>query len=111
MKTQVQQGDALYVTAPAGGMTSGNGYTFSKVFGISAYSTPATTVGVVYIRGVFTINKKAADTFAMGDIVYWDNTLFQTTSTSTSNRPIGVAGAAAGAATTTMQVVLLPTPV
>lgn len=111
MKTQVQQGDALYVTAPAGGMTSGNGYTFSHVFGISAYTCPVGATGVIYIRGVFTINKNAPDNFAMGDLVYWDNTNFRTTSTSTSNRAVGVAAAAAGASTTTVQIVLLPTPV
>jgi len=111
MKTQVQQGDALYVVAPAGGMTSGNGYTFSKVFGISAYSCPSGATGVIYVKGVFTINKLAANTWNMGDIVYWDNVGFQCTTTSAGNRPIGIATAAAGAGATTVQVLLEPTPV
>lgn len=111
MKTQVQQGDALYVTAPAGGMTSGNGYTFSHVFGIAAYTCAAGATGVIYVRGCFTINKNPPDVFNMGDLVYWDNTNFRCTVTATSNRAIGIAIAAAGAATTTVQVLLEPTPV
>jgi predicted RecA/RadA family phage recombinase len=112
MKTQIQQGDALYVTAPGGGMTSGNGYLIGSVFGIAAFTASAgVTNAVIYIRGAFVIAKVSAQAWTQGQLIYWDNVAFNCTTVSTSNHPIGVALNIAGNPSATGQVLLLPSAI
>jgi len=94
MKNQFSTGDAVDVVAPVGGMVSGQGYQFgAALFGIASLTTPATAApNVIYVVGVFTgIKKLSTDAWAVGDILYWDNTLFQLTKTVASNLKVGVA--------------------
>ena len=112
MKTQVQQGDALYVTAPVGGMTSGNGYLIGSIFGIAAFTCAAgVTNAVIHIRGAFVIAKLNAQAWTQGQLIYWDNTAFNCTTVLTANHPIGVALNIAANPSTTGQVLLLPSAI
>lgn len=107
MKNQVQQGDAIYVTAPTGGVVSGNGYQIgAALFGIAGASIVAGNTAALWVVGVFTLPKLSTDAWAVGDILYWDNTNFWITKTVGSNLRIGVA-VAANIATTTVGTVRL----
>ena len=122
MKNQVQQGDALYVTAgtqvgSVTAMTSGNGYIFGAVgagaiFGVAAYTAAAGTSAVIYIRGIFTLAKASADNWdTIGKLLYWNTTNNNAQLTASTFHPIGVVAALAAGSTTVGQVLLLPTAV
>lgn len=96
MKNQVQKGDAMTVTAPAGGMVSGQGYLFGSMFGVAAETVAAGVQTTIWLVGVYTLAKNSAEAWTVGELVYWDNTAFHCTATATSNKLIGVAEAAAG---------------
>jgi predicted RecA/RadA family phage recombinase len=108
MKNQVQQGDAIYVTAPSGGFTSGLGYQVgAALFGIAGATVTVGNTGVLWVVGVFTLPKLSTDAWGVGDIIYWDNTANQwCTKTAASNLRIGVA-VAANLATTTIGTIRL----
>jgi predicted RecA/RadA family phage recombinase len=97
MNNQLQQGDAIYVTAPTGGFTSGNGYQIgASLFGVAGFTCIAGATGVLWRKGVFALKKISAQSWAVGDIIYWSpNNLACTNVNSSSDIKIGVATAVA----------------
>jgi predicted RecA/RadA family phage recombinase len=95
MKNQVQAGDAIYVTAPAGGFTSGNAYQIGTsvalgcLFGVAGATVLVGVTGVLWVVGCFTLPKLSTDTWNVGDSIYWDNSLFQCNKVNT-NLKIGI---------------------
>ena len=67
MKNQVQNGDALNVTAPSGGFTSGNGYLIENIFGVAGFSCSAGAAGVLWLVGVYSLTKLSAQAWNVGD--------------------------------------------
>ena len=105
MKNFVQPGRALAVVTPSGGLVSGQGVLIGNLFGVAAYTAAASAEVEIVVEGVFTLPKPtSAISFAQGDKVYWDNTAMDCTSTSTSNKWIGVATDAASASAATVNV-------
>jgi predicted RecA/RadA family phage recombinase len=92
MKNYVQDGRTLTVIAPYG-VTSGGGVLVAgtgHIFGIAVNTQLTGDNMEIETMGVFDLVKDTS-TFAEGDYVYWNNSTFEATSTSSSNTKIGVA--------------------
>jgi predicted RecA/RadA family phage recombinase len=103
-----QSGEVLTLTAPTGGVVSGEGVSFNDLFVV-----PLTTaaVGVDFAGqtvGVWSLAKKAADAMAIGDEVFWDASSDHVTSTSTGMLMIGYCVATAATSATSIDVRLAP---
>lgn len=99
----IQEGDVINVTAPYA-LTPGDGALVGNLFGIAA-DTAANGAAVNLItEGVFDIAKTAAQTFAQGALVYWDNAAKSVTSVSTGNYRVGCATQAAAGGDATARV-------
>jgi predicted RecA/RadA family phage recombinase len=102
MKNQFAQGDALDLVAPGGGVVSGNGYQFgASLFGIASTTAAAGVVVSFYLVGVYTLPKLSTDAWAVGDLLYWDNTNHWLTKTVGTNLLVGKAVIANLATSTT----------
>lgn len=96
MKNQVYKGDSIDVIAPAGGATSGAGLLVgAALFGIASTTVAAGAYVTLAMRGVFDVAKVSAQAWSVGDLIYWDNTAKNFTTTASANTKVGVAVAAA----------------
>ncbi|MDP3853158.1 DUF2190 family protein [Phenylobacterium sp.] len=112
MKTQISEGSPIDITAPSGGTTSGVGVLLNLLFGIAVTTNVAGDAVAIHVSGVFDHIAEGAGSgqaFAVGELVYWDNTNKRMTKTSTSNTKVGVAVAAKLTADTTVRLRLVPT--
>jgi predicted RecA/RadA family phage recombinase len=103
MKNFVQSGHNVTVGALSA-VQSGQGYKIGSLFGIATGDADAGADVVLCTMGVFDIDKIGADTFAVGDPVYWSEGDDLVTSDDTTNVEIGVAIAAAGDTAATARV-------
>ncbi len=100
MKTFLQKGDVLSVTAPYA-VASGAGCQVGVMFGV-AQTTAANGAAVeIATTGVFTLDKTNTEAWTQGAALYWNNTTKKATTTVGTNKLIGYAAAAALAADTT----------
>jgi predicted RecA/RadA family phage recombinase len=105
MKNYVQLGDNITLPAPYD-VVSGAGALIGSIFGVAS-TTETSGNDCSFVRiGVFTLAKAAAQAWAVGVKLYWDNTAKNVTTTSASNTLIGAAAVAALSADT-VGVVLL----
>lgn len=112
MKNYVQRGEALDLTAPSGGVTSGVGYKIGAIIAIAAVSVAAGATFAGYTEGVFDVAAEGAGSgqaWAEGDLIYYDATNKRFTKTSTSNTLAGVAVAAKATTLTEGRLKLVPT--
>lgn len=108
MKNYVQPGDNLTLTAPPGGVVSGNVYVIGDDLVVVAQGdAEATEEFVGARRGVYTLPKEAGLAIAAGDMVHWATDDLEVTKT-LSDPYCGVAVEASGAAATTAKVLLTP---
>ncbi|OSM07357.1 DUF2190 family protein [Magnetofaba australis] len=100
MKNFIQPGDLVTLTAPTGGVSSGDGVLVGGLFGICAYDAAESEAVEVRLTGVVEL-PKATGAITQGAKVYWDNTAKNVTTTATSNSLIGAVtqAAASGDAT------------
>ncbi len=103
MKTFIQPGDSLTVSAPYA-VTSGQGVLIGALFGIAAYDAAISNTVEIQTEGVFDITKEPALAISAGARVFWDNTNRRITTTATGNYQVGIATLAALAADTTVRV-------
>jgi predicted RecA/RadA family phage recombinase len=103
MKTFLQPGDSLTVSAPYA-VTSGQGVLIGALFGIAAYDAAISTTVEIQTEGVFDVTKEPALAISAGARVFWDNTNRRVTTTATGNYQVGIATLAALAADTTVRV-------
>ena len=96
MKNYKQPGEILTLTAPAGGVVSGLTYVIGTLLVIAQVSAAAGEQFTALREGVFTVVKKAAETWAEGDKLYFDNTAKNYTKTSATG--LFLAGNAVAAA-------------
>jgi predicted RecA/RadA family phage recombinase len=107
MKNYVQDGDRLTYTNGSGStITSGTGVLVGLRVGIATADIANGAIGTLAMEGVFTLPKLSTDVVAQGALLYWDNTNKRLTVTTTSNTLCGYAQTAAGAATTTVDIML-----
>ena len=92
-KLKVQDGDLFTGIAPAGGVTSGIGYVLGNALFVIAQDTAAAAASFVGIRkGIHLLPVDAADTFTVGNRVWWDNTAKEVKDTTAVGLfPLGVA--------------------
>ena len=95
MKTFVQPGCSITVTAPAGGVSSGDGVLIGSLFGIAQGDALATEDVEILTEGVAEIAKTSALAISVGDRLFWDDTNKVVNKTVTAQVGVGVAVAAA----------------
>ncbi len=104
MKNLVQQsGRNITVTAPYD-VASGGGCLVGSLFGVASNTVASGAQVPIDTGGVYAIAKTAAQTFAQGAKVYWDNTAKKVTAVTTDNTLIGVATKAAAGGDATANV-------
>ena len=103
MKNYVQKGDTLTIQA-SHAVLSGQGVKSGLLFGIANGDAAEAAEVDISVVGVFDLVKVAANSFALGAAVYWDDTAKLATSTASGNSKIGVATEAAAADTATVRV-------
>jgi len=106
MKNFIQPGEALELTAPAGGVVAGKAYAIGVLIVVAQ---AAAAVGVKFIGstgGVYELSKTAAQAYTEGQQLYLIVATSVVTSTAGANLPCGVAVVAALAADTTAKVLL-----
>jgi len=68
----IQPGKTLTLTAPYI-VASGAGALIGKVFGVALQALAAAASGEFTVEGVWSLAKTSAQTWAVGDVIYWDN--------------------------------------
>ncbi|MCZ7480921.1 capsid cement protein [Rhizobium rhizogenes] len=101
MKNFVQDGDVLDLTAPAGGVVSGQATLFGDILGVANATAAEGEKVAVSVEKVFDL-PKASVAIGEGKKVYWTGT--QITTTVGSNRFAGYATKAATAEAATVPV-------
>lgn len=94
----IQRGDSLDLTAPAGGLVSGQGHLFGTLFAVAFADIAAGEKGACATVGVFDLPKTTGEALTEGAPAYWDGS--KVTATATGHTLIGhIVEAAASAAT------------
>jgi predicted RecA/RadA family phage recombinase len=104
MKNFIQKGEMVTVTAPAGGVTSGQGVIVGSLFGIAAKNATAGESVELATTGVFDLPKAPSAVIAAGARVSWDAENGQVVLPADDMYPIGIALLAAGNGTITARV-------
>lgn len=104
MKTCLQNGHFVRVTAPAGGIASGDALIVCSIFGVAAYSSAENDPVELSTTGVFQLPKASAAVLTVGSRVAWDNTAKEVTTPAAGRFPIGVAVEAPGNGVTSVAV-------
>jgi predicted RecA/RadA family phage recombinase len=104
MKNFIQRGDMITVTAPTGGVTSGQGVLVGNLFGIAAITAAEGGNVEIATVGVYELPKLASAVIAAGDRVAWDDTAKQVVLPGTGMVSIGIATVAAGNGTATVRI-------
>lgn len=104
MKNFIQQGNMISVTAPAGGVTSGQGVLAGNLFGIAAKTAAESENVEIATIGVYDLPKAPSAVIAFGARVSWDDTAKQIVLPATGMYPVGTAILAAGNGVTTARV-------
>ena len=104
MQNWIQPGDVITVTAPTGGVSSGDGVLIGSLFGVAATDAAETEETEIRTTGVVELPKVSTDVVAVGDKLYWDAAQKLLTVTDTANTLVGVAVTAAGNPSATVRV-------
>ncbi|CAM3933800.1 DUF2190 family protein [Paracoccus yeei] len=105
-RNHVQPGLVLSIPAPAA-VLSGGVVVAGNLVGIAQGDAAAGETVDVALTGVWEIPKTAADSFAVGDRVFWNASTGLATSTVGSNARVGTAAEAAAASTGAVRVRLV----
>jgi len=104
MKNFIQRGDMITVTAPTGGVTSGQGLLVGNLFGVAATTAAEGDSVEMATVGVYELPKLASAVIATGARIAWDDTAKQVVLPGTGMVPIGIATVAAGNGAVTARV-------
>jgi len=104
MKNFIQSGDLIEATAPAGGVTSGDGVMIGNLFGVAGGTAAEGYAFTLATKGVYELPKRSTATFTSGGVVSWDVSLKHCDAPGSGLYPIGAATEAAGNGTTTVKV-------
>lgn len=97
MRNYISKPDVVTMTAPAGGIVSGQGHLFGGLFGVACASAAAGAKVAVSTWGVFSLPKKTGAGLTEGQAVYWSEADKAVTGTASGNTKIGYALQAASA--------------
>lgn len=101
MQNFKQPGDVITLTAPAGGVVSGNAYKIGQLLVVAAVSALAGEEFEGKTTGVFILPKDTADVMTEGVPVYWDSANSRLTIVALGGLLVGAAVKPALAADTT----------
>ena len=73
-KNSVQTGDTLDLAAPAGGVSSGDGFIVGSIFAVAQSDAAAAAIVAGAVEGVHSIAKLTTDVVAVGDKLNWNDT-------------------------------------
>lgn len=104
MKTFIQNGDVITVTAPTGGIQSGDGIVVGSLFGIAAFTAAEAHPVEIATRGVYLLPKDPSAVITAGAQVAWDTTAKQIALPATGLYPVGIASETAGNGVTAVRV-------
>ncbi len=110
MKNFIQPGNTVTVTAPAGGVKSGDGvlpYAGSSLFGVAATDAAEGSPVELALVGVYDLPRDSGATFTPGSPVYWEAAEKRATDEGIENPVIGTA---LEVSATTVRVRLFPHP-
>lgn len=106
MKIFVAPGQVLTLTAPAGGVTSGQPLILGALFVVPKNDAGVGEVFTALWGGIFNLAKKAADTPGQLDKAYWDADAEELTTASVDNTLVGVFNQTGVATQTEIEVLL-----
>jgi predicted RecA/RadA family phage recombinase len=106
MKTYIQSSHTLTVTAPTGGVVSGQGVLIGTLFGIAQYDAVEGAEAEILTEGVVEIGKTSALQIDVGDRLFWDATNKVVNKTATAQVCVGVAVSAAANPSGTVRIKL-----
>lgn len=99
MKNAIANGERFTTTAPSDtgsvDLSAGDGCLIGNIFGVAVNDAAMGETVVLALTGVFDLAKNSAEAWAEGDLIYWDDTNHQCTTTVGSNTLIGAAWKAA----------------
>lgn len=95
MKTFVQEGKNLVITAPYARVSGEGVQVGSALFGVAMDAISSGASGAIATEGVFDLAKTTAQAYTAGQRLFWDDTNKKLTATSTANLAVGVCLAAA----------------
>lgn len=99
MKNYKQPGDVIELTAPSGGVESGDGVKIGQLFVVAVQDAEAGEKFSGQVTGVVTLPRKEADdAWSEGDLIYWDDSDDEATTTAGTDLLIGCATKSTGAA-------------
>ncbi len=104
MKNYIQSGNMVTITAPTGGVTSGQGVLIGNLFGIAANTATEGESVELATTGVYDLPKAANAVLAAGARVSWNAATSQIVAPATGMIPIGVALTSAANGTTSVHV-------
>lgn len=111
MKTFVADGKVLKLTAPATVLSGKGALIGGTIFGVACGDyTSGDTEAQWELVGVHDLDKVQAQSWAVGNIIYWDNSAKLCTTVASGNVKIGVATAVAANPSSTGRVRLNGTP-
>ena len=87
----IQPGRHITVTAPTGGVLSGEGVLIGTLFGIAQYDAAEGAEVEILTEGVVDIGKTSALAISVGDRLFWDGTNKVVNKTATAQVCVGVA--------------------
>lgn len=90
MRNYIQPGHIVTVPSPVA-VKSGEGVVIGAIFGIACGDAEIGKDLDLRMEGVFELPKVDGDTFAVGDIVYFDKAAKLATTIADGNQPIGFA--------------------
>ncbi|MGE5536553.1 MAG: DUF2190 family protein [Acidobacteriota bacterium] len=96
MKNFIQRGDVITVTAPTGGVTSGQCVLVGNLFGVATTTAAEGESIEIATVGVYELPKLVSAVIAAGTRVAWDDTAKEVVLPATGMVPIGIATVAAG---------------
>lgn len=101
MKNRFSDGSPIDLLVPSGGCTSGLALLVNGIVGIPETTQLAGDTVALHLNGVFDHPSDTGTAWAVGDVLYLDNTAHVFTKTSTSNTKAGQCVLAKASATTT----------
>lgn len=104
MKNYIQEGDIIGVTAPSGGIVSGEGLIVGSLFGVALHASTEGEAVEVATKGVYQLPKATAAVVAVGTRVAWDNTAKNINLPGAGRFLVGIATEAAGNGITSVAV-------
>lgn len=91
MNNFVQIGENLTLTAPSGGVVSGEGYLIGSLFVVATVTADVGDPFVGRVIGVVELAKPTGEAWTEGAKLYWNNSTRKITTTSGGNTLVGVA--------------------